>query len=92
MSPPGCFTFFCFLFPLPYSSEGTIQTYTVCYFFEKCNRFAVKPRLEMLLVIHLSEKFKKAWMEQKPAWFCSEGVFLCVKTHFSGGVLFSLEK
>lgn len=71
MSPPGCFTLFCFLFPLPFSSEETIQTYTVCYFFEKCNRFAVEPRLEMLLVIHLSEKFKKAWMEQKPGW-CRE--------------------
>lgn len=77
MSPPGCFTLFCFLFPLPYSSEGTIQTYTVCYFFEKCNRFAVKPGLEMLLVIHLSERNQAG----------SGRVFLCMKTHFSGGVL-----
>lgn len=69
MSPPGCFVLFCFLFPLPYSSEGPIQTYTVCYFLRKCNRFPVKPRLEMLLVIHLSKKFKKARVEQKPGWF-----------------------
>lgn len=57
MSPLGCFVLFCFLFPLPYSSEGTIQTYTVCYFLRKCSRFPVEPRLEMLLVIYLSEKF-----------------------------------
>lgn len=74
MSPPGCFVLFCFLFPLPYSSEVTIQTYTVCNFLRKCNWFSVKPGLEMLLVIHLSEKLKKAWMEQKPGRF--RGSFL----------------
>lgn len=69
MSPPSCFVLFRSLFPLPYSLEGTIRAYTVCYFLRKCNRFPVKPRLEMLLVIHLSEKFKKAGVEHKPGWF-----------------------
>lgn len=88
--PSRLLYFVLFLIPLPYSSEGTIQTYTVCYFFEKCNRFAVKPRLEMLLVIHLSEKFKKSWMEQKPGWF-RENFLLC-EDPLQRGSSFLLEK
>lgn len=43
MSPPGCFALFRFLFLLPYSLEGAIQTYTVHSFFEEmqCDRFPV---------------------------------------------------
>lgn len=40
----------------------------------------------MLLVIHLSEKFKKAWMEQKPGWF--RGSFLVFEDPLDWGSCF----